>query len=116
MAVRFNCSAELIRILIEAGADVNAVNSAQQSPLHEASKENPAVVPVLLEAGAKANILDNINRSPLFHAAYFKQKAAVVALMGDTADPHLGNSPLTHPDVSKEMKDLIKSLSKLLSK
>ena len=112
MAVRFNCSAELIRILIEAGADVNAVNSAQQSPLHEASKENPAVVPVLLEAGAKANILDNINRSPLFHAAYFKQEASVVALMGDTADPHLGNSPLTHPDVSKEMKDLIKSLSK----
>ena len=111
MAVRFNCSAELIRILIEAGADVNAVNSAQQSPLHEASK-NPVVVPVLLEAGAKANILDNINRSPLFHAAYFKQDASVSALMGAIADPHLGNSPLTHPDVSKEMKDLIKSLSK----
>ena len=107
------CSAKVVQVLIEAGADVDAVDSDQWSPLHYASMRNPAVVPVLLEAGAKVNVLDNIQRSPLLEAAWAKQEASVVALMAASADPHLGNpSPLTSTSVSDEMKALIKSLSK----
>ena len=70
-------------------------------------------MPVLLEAGAKVNVLANYQqRSPLFWAARSKQEASVVALMAASADPHLGESPLTSSDVSKEMKALIKSLLK----
>ena len=109
LAAWIKCSAELVKILIEAGADVHAVDSIQCSPLHYASIENPAVVPVLLEAGAKVNVLDNDQRSPLYWAAYNKHEASVVALMAASADPHLGESPLTSSDVSEKMKALIKS-------
>ena len=145
LAARYNCSAELVEILIEAGADVHAVNSFQESPLHcaseyssvpvvkvllearadvnavnidrwsplhYASKWNRALVPVLLEAGAKVNVLDKYQQSPLFWAARSKQEASVVALMAASADPHLGESPLTSYYVSEEMKALIKSLLK----
>ena len=88
------------------------MNIWQKSPLHYASEWNPAVVPVLLEAGAKVNVLNNLQWSPLFYAAYNEQEASVVALMAASADPHLGESPLTSSDVSKEMKALIKSLLK----
>ena len=89
-----------------------AVTSYQYSPLHYASKRNPAVVPVLLEAGAKVNVLDKNQWSPLFYAAWFKQEASVVALMAASADPHMGESPLTSSRVSIEMRALIKSLLK----
>ena len=113
LAARYECSAELVQVLIEAGADFDAVNSWQrQSPLHYASGWNPAVVPVLLEAGAKVNVLDNAQRSPLYWAAYFDQEASVVALMAASADPHLGKSPLTSSEVGGKMKALIKSLLK----
>ena len=56
--------------------------------------------------------LDEDQHSPLFKAAEWKKEASVVALMAASADPHLGNSPLTSSRVSKEMKALIKSLLK----
>ena len=112
LAALYICSAELVQVLIEAGADVNAVNSWQDSPLHLASEQNPAVVPVLLEAGAKVNVLDKWRHSPLFKAAEWNQEASVVALMAASADPHLGGSPLTSYLISDEMKALIKSLLK----
>ena len=113
LGATFNCSAELVKILIEAGADADAVDSNQSSPLHLASKWNPAVVPVLIGGGCKVNLLDKWQRSPLFYAARVsKDRSAIAALMSAAADPHLGNSPLTNPGVSDEMKDYIRSLSK----
>ena len=112
LAALFNCSTELVQVLIEAGADVNAVDSSQQSPLHFASSWNPAVVPVLLEAGAKVNILDVVQCSPLYWAALFDHKESVIALMKASADLHLGENPLKDPSVSKKMKTLIKNLFK----
>ena len=112
LAARFKCSAEVVKILIEAGADVDAVNSRHFSPLHYASERNPAVVPVLLEAGAKVNILDVVQCSPLYWAALFDHKESVIALMKASADLHLGENPLKDPSVSKKMKTLIKNLFK----
>ena len=98
--------------LVQAGANVDALNSNQQSPLHLASSGNPAVVPVLIGAGCKVNLLDIDQESPLLYAAReSKDRSAVAALMSAAADPHLGNSPLTDPLVSDEMKDYIRSLS-----
>ena len=109
----FKSSATVVSTLVQAGSNVDALDSYHQSPLHFASKWNPAVVPVLLEAGAKVNVLDKFQYSPLFLAALCNKEASVVALMAASADPHLGNpSPLTSTSVSDEMKALIKSLSK----
>ena len=58
-AAGFNSSTEVVRVLIEAGADVNALDSDQDSALHLASEMNPEIVPVLLEAGATVNLLDS---------------------------------------------------------
>ena len=99
--------------LCEAGANVDALDSYQQSPLHYASSDNPAVVPVLIGAGCKVNLLNKAQRSPLYYAARFsKDRSAIAALMAAGADPYLGDTPLTDLDVSDEMKDYIMSLSK----
>ena len=108
----FKSSATVVSTLCEAGANVDALDSYQQSPLHYASSDNPAVVPVLIGAGCKVNLLNPIQVSPLFCAALSRDRSAVAALMAAGADPHLGNSPLTDSRVSDEMKALIKSLLK----
>ena len=113
LAARFKSSATVVSSLVQAGANVDALDSNQMSPLHLASFENPAVVPVLIGGGCKVNLLNDIQSSPLWYAAMLCQdRSAVAALMSAAADPHLGRSPLTHPFVSDEMKDYIRSLSK----
>ena len=121
LAALFKSSATVVSTLIEAGANVDALDSDQQSPLHWASLENPAVVPVLIGAGCKVNLLDRWQQSPLLLAALSKDRSAVLALLQAGADPHLGESPLTiiccqHGQspltdslVSDDMKALIKS-------
>ena len=42
LAAEFKCSAEIVNILIEAGADVHAVNGYQSSPLHFEHILNPS--------------------------------------------------------------------------
>ena len=55
---------------------------------------------------------EHIQCSPLYYAAREgRDRAAVAALMAAAADPHLGKSPMKDRDVSKEVKDYIKSLS-----
>ena len=122
LAARFENSATVVNTLVQAGANVDALDSFQKSPLHLASMWNPAVVPVLIGAGCKVNLLDNIQRSPLYYAALSgKDRSAVLALLQAGADPHLGESPftiiccqhgqspLTDSLVSDDMKALIKS-------
>ena len=103
-------SAEVVSTLIQAGANVDALDGNQQSPLHHASNWNPAVVPVLIGAGCKVNLLNKWHSSPLYYAALSgKDRSAVLALLQAGADPHLGKSPLKDSYVSDEMKALIKS-------
>ena len=80
-----------IRTLIEAGADVNAVNGQGKTPLNLLAvfpaKENAAVVPVLIEAGADVNARDEGGNTPLHLAVFPANNAAVVrALIEAGAD------------------------------
>ena len=116
LAARFkNCGATVVSTLIEAGANVNALESHGQSPLHWASAWNPAIVPILIEAGCEVNLLDDGpgESSPLvFAASESKDRSAVAALMAAGADPLLGDpNPFGHACVSEEMIDYIRSLS-----
>ena len=111
----------MVSTLVQAGANVDALDSDHRSPLHLASMWNPAVVPVLIGAGCKVNLLNKHQSSPLLYAALSKDRSAVLALLQAGADPHLGESPLTiiccqHGQspltdslVSDDMKALIKS-------
>ena len=51
-------SAPVVRALIEAGAEVDALDGDQTSPLHDAAMHNSAAVQVLVQANAKVNVLD----------------------------------------------------------
>ena len=44
-----------LQALIEAGADIEARNDIEQTPLHQASYSSPSSVKVLIEAGADVN-------------------------------------------------------------
>ena len=101
-------SAPLVKALIEAGAEVEALDGGQRSPLHWVAMYNPAAVQVLVQANAKVNVLNKGNRSPLYWAARKNHSEAVVCLCKAGADPHLGNSPLSSSRVNDEMKALIK--------
>ena len=94
--------------MIEAGAEVEALDCDQCSPLHDAAIFNPAAVQVLVQANAKVNVLGKGNTSPLYYAAYFKQSEAVVYLCKAGAKPYLGKSPLSDSRVNDEMKALIR--------
>ena len=125
LAARYNSSAAGVSTLVQAGANVDALDGDQRSPIHHASTWNPAVVPVLIGAGCKVNLLNKWHSSPLYYAALSgqirKDRSAVLALLQAGADPHLGESPLTiiccqHGQspltdslVSDDMKALIKS-------
>ena len=132
LSARFNGSAEVVRALIEAGAEVNALDSNQRSPLYSASSCNPPIVMDLLEAKATVNLLDNFRWSPLLFAARREHKSVVAALLAAGADPHLGDgtylrvvrqdspppvgvSPSASPLVSEDMKGFIMSFEPLSS-
>lgn len=61
-----------IRLLLQAKADCNSVNSRGQTPLHLATiSQSVESVAILLEAGARHDIFDNDQKSPL-HSAVVK--------------------------------------------
>jgi len=58
---------ELVKLLIEAGSDVNARGHDQDTPLHRAARlGNVAKIQLLLRAGAAVNVENNNGDTPLF--------------------------------------------------
>jgi ankyrin repeat protein len=57
---------EIARLLIDAGADVNALTDRQSTPLHDAARlRNVKIARFLLEKGAKPDARDKDNKTPL---------------------------------------------------
>ena len=70
----------IIRLLLDAGADANAVDDGGRTPLHEGAKnDNPVVAVHLLAAGADPNALDNDGYTPLHHSAARVENGRVIA-------------------------------------
>jgi hypothetical protein len=60
---------EIVKALIEAGADVNTISYSGRTPLFDAVRyHNIEMVKALIEAGADVNKADNDRRTPLFNA------------------------------------------------
>ena len=85
LAAEFKSSAAVVNALIEAGADIDALDSVHRSPLHYASivefKSSTTVVSTLVQAGANLDALDSAQNSPL-HLASCWNKAVVPVLIG----------------------------------
>ncbi len=87
---------EIVRMLIDAGADVNVQDAEGRTPLYLTSNEE--IARMLIGAGAKLDIQDNWNFTPLHRAARFGEVGIIRMLIGAGADVNVqdnrGETPL----------------------
>lgn len=100
---------EMIRLLLKAGADPNAMKNHRQSgPLHYAAdgcisspewdaKKQVKAIQCLIEAGAKINAQDKNGASPLHRAVRTRCAEAVRFLLQAGSNPTLKNKPGSTP-------------------
>lgn len=80
---------DVVSVLLEAGADVNAKSSEGGTPLIVASIRNQENVKVLLDAGAEVNVRDGEGVMALGYAAMYADEASVIEiLIAAGADVH----------------------------
>ncbi|MDR0867386.1 MAG: ankyrin repeat domain-containing protein [Planctomycetota bacterium] len=72
-----NPNPEIITALIKAGADVNAKDVQDGTPLHDAVLRNPAVIAALISAGANVNDKTFEDKTPLDYAVEKGNKEVV---------------------------------------
>ncbi len=102
------------RLLIDMGMDVNAKDSAGETPLHIAARGNMDEIAVaLILAGADANAKDNSGETPLHAAASENKAEAADALIAAGANIHAkdnaGATPL-HAAVISRSADMVEIL------
>ena len=88
---------QIVKVLLDAGADVNLVDEWGKTPLHEAAfgtvrvKQPDAEIPLMLiGAGADVNARTDSNNTPLHIAAYAGHNSVAQALLRHGADVHAG--------------------------
>jgi hypothetical protein len=79
---------ELLRWLVEQGADINAKDRYQETPLHSHAGMYDGKVDVLLELGADIEARDYQERTPLHMAAWRFRRHAVRSLLAHGANVH----------------------------
>lgn len=83
---------ELIKSVIQAGAEINAQDENGLSALHIATQNlNNDVVDILIELGADLNAQDSQGNTALHYAVMIKNKQAAEALVAVGANPNVKN-------------------------
>jgi ankyrin repeat protein len=82
----------IVQLLIDAGANLNATNRLEDTALHKAvfTEDLPAAK-VLLKAGAKVNVKNNWNQTPLHFATIIGNPQIVKLLLNAGADKNAIN-------------------------
>jgi len=102
-----------VKMLLDAGADVNAKNRNGDMPIHLAP--SVAMLQLLLEHGAQVNTPDRFGQTPLFHAAFNAAADQVECLLKHGAEVNRAdNTGVTALDICLQGKVNIKALSLLL--
>lgn len=82
LAALSNPDPEVVRVLLDAGADAGARGFYGQTPLHmAANRDDPMVATLLLEAGADVHAREWMGRTPLHEAAASTEDPAVIDLL-----------------------------------
>jgi uncharacterized protein len=80
---------ELVRLLLDHGADVSLTDRMRMTPLHHAAQRaGPATIRLLLDAGADPNPGDRRNRTPLWYAIRRRSVELMTLLLERGADPN----------------------------
>lgn len=104
-------STEIARLLIEKGADVNAMNYDGERPLHIASLYgNVEIVKLLIDRGADVNCINPESETPLHKAARNGNIEIIKLLLAKKADKKIrdssGKIPLDYAKTN-ELKALL---------
>ena len=84
-----NPNPDVMALLVEAGADVNATDESGLHLMHIAAQNrNPAIAGLLLEQGVKLNVLDRERRTPLHYAALNANPSVLRLLLEAGAEPN----------------------------
>jgi ankyrin repeat protein len=78
---------EIVRLLLEWGADIEAFDQERRRPLHHAAMTGQKViVKMLLEKGANVQVTDSSNSTPLHYAVEVDDIGTVRLLLDSKAD------------------------------
>jgi ankyrin repeat protein len=87
MALHWAATGEVAQLLLQAGTDPNALDSASATPLHwAASGGRVDVIGVLLEGGGSTEARDGEGKTPLWWAVSSSQKSAAAKLLAASGD------------------------------
>jgi len=105
---------EIVLLLLENGADVNAKNNNGETCLYYATKENNIeIVQLLLENGADINAINNYGKTPLIYSIWSNNKDIVELLIQKGADVNAknnyGDTPLYYA-IKENNKDIVELL------
>ena len=91
---------ELVRWLVEQGANINARNHYEETPVHNQAGYWCGNVTLFIELGADITTRDIFNRTPLHSAACYGRVESVKVLIAHGADIHAkersGKTPLSY--------------------
>jgi ankyrin repeat protein len=80
---------DIIRLLLDKGANANTIDSSGSSPLCKAAQSHLSIVKLLIDRGANVNHQDCHGRTPLWWAAYTGSGGIVSHLLKSGADPSI---------------------------
>lgn len=113
-----NCSLEVIKYLLDNGADIRATDEDGQTPLHylvqKFRKDAIDVACLLLDHGAEIEELDDLGRTPLHHAVGTPSNIDIVKFLLDQGANLLAISSYSRPTLDYAISGADYDILKLL--
>ncbi|MDT3405589.1 ankyrin repeat domain-containing protein [Mucilaginibacter terrae] len=105
---------DIVKLLINAGADVNLANNTSETPLHLAARAgSKEIIKMLVDAGADVNAGNNTGQTPVFYSvlAYKTETALYLITLGaDTGVKDNGGYNIFDHATANGMRELITAL------
>ncbi len=115
VASMYNSNKEVVQMLIDNGADVNARDEVGNTALEEASRNStPEVIQVLIDARADVNARDEVGSTPLMGASWRNTPEVIQVLLDNGADLHVraenGSTALSRASFNNNNRQVIQLL------